>query len=529
MTDATANMGNVFARTVARAPDHVGLVDADTGAQYTYGEWGAKVESLSSALSSLGIGPGDRVGAIMRNRAELATLYWATQYVGAVFVPLNYRAAPEEFHHLMETAEPRLLFFSGESRDVVEQTRGELDIETFIYVDADTPGFAIPYDVFVKIATDEFEPTWVPADADSIILHTSGTTGDPKGVRRSHFNTYAASVAQAYELGWRDGESVLGLMSLFHTMGFHTLTTAVLLNMTWVAQGSFSPKETLDAVTEEGIENLHMVPSVYHDLFMSDIIDEYDLDCVRRVSYGGMVMRDPIQEHIKAKIDPESFVNHYGSTEVYTHSVCRHSGHDRCAGKPGINTDVRIVHLRQNGDHDPDDEVPEGDLGEVIVDASSPETMVGYLGGAKPAIHDGWFFTGDLGYISAPGRIHVVGRVDDMILSGGENIYPVEVESTLGRHPNVHEVAVVGLEHEKWNQAIAAFVYVAEPPKSVDFEALAMELDTHCLESDSLADFKRPQKYVFVDEISKSNVGKLLRRELRKPDIDVTVFAEVTL
>jgi 2-furoate---CoA ligase len=527
------NVGHLFERAVTRFPDRVAVVDGDAGTRYTYEEWGRRVRTLASALESFGVEPGDRVGAVMRNRVELATLHWATQVAGAVFVPYNFRAAADDLAFLVDNADPDVLFFSGFVAETVETARAEFDgVDTFVSVDDDAPGDALGYaDCLARGDPDAFEPTLVDPDATNLVLHTSGTTGRPKGVPRTHLNAYASSTAQAIQHRWADGVTTLGLMPIYHTMGYHTMTTALLLNGTLVTQRSFDPAATARLIEDERITSLYLVPTVFHDLVESTAIERADVSHVDRLSYAGIPMTTPVQEQVRETFDPDSFVNHYGSTELYTYSVCHWLDEKPgCAGRADLNTEVRVVRPEQGETVPPSETLPPGDRGEVIVDASSPEAFDGYLD--RPAadaesFNEGWYFTGDLGYLDEDGDLFVAGRVDDMIISGGENVYPVEVEDVLEAHDAVVEVAVVGHQDDRWNQIVTAYVRPAADPADGDFAAVAADLDEYCLDRDDLADYKRPRRYVFVDDITKSNVGKVLRRELQEHAVDATVYADV--
>ena len=519
------NLGRVFERTASRTPEAVGLVDPTADVRYTYREWYDRCTAVAAALEARGIGVGSRVATAMRNRVELLTLYGATQLLGAVFVPYNFRVSPEELAYLVENAEPELLFLSEEVGDAVDLNDCPVDA-TLVTVDGGRTN-ATDYGSFLDPGDPEsFTPTFVDATENSAILHTGGTTGRPKGVPRTHQNTYAAATAHALQNSWSPGESTLGFISLSHTMGLHALAAVLLLGGKWVVQRQFAATDTVDLIESEEISSLYLVPTVYHDILRSDVADRADLSSVEHVTYAGSNTSAPMVREINTQFAPETFVNHYGSTEVYTHAVCGWvSEKPNCVGRAGINTAVRVVEPSDFGQLDPTDTVERQELGEIIVDASSPEAFDGYLSRTADdrSLTDGWFFTGDLGYRDEDGDLYFVGRVDDMIISGGENIYPVEVETVLERHKVVGEAAVVGRPSERWNQTVAAFVNLSMEPSEVDFENAALALDEYCRTSDDLADFKRPRKYYFVDEFTKTNVGKIIRKELRKRDLNVNV------
>jgi 2-furoate---CoA ligase len=228
---------------------------------------------------------------------------------------------------------------------------------------------------------------------------------------------------------------------------------------------------------------------------------------VRKLGFAGAPMTDALLKELQAAFKPELFVNHYGSSEIYTFTIDQNAPNKPgSAGRAGINQMVRVVRLGANS---PDEIAKPDEEGEVIALLQGDESFEGYWrrpeADAK-AIRDGWYFTGDTGYFDADGDLFVTGRVDDMIITGGENVSPVEIESCLSLHQGVSEVAVVGLPDERWGKIVAAFVK-RKDAVSQD------ELDQYC-RSSGLAGFKRPRRYVFVEDIPKSPVGKLLRRKL---------------
>jgi 2-furoate---CoA ligase len=345
------------------------------------------------------------------------------------------------------------------------------------------------------------------ADAWSIMLYTSGTTAQPKGVPRRHKAERAAALAHVAQNMYANGERTLGVMPLYHTMGVRSLLAMSLIGGTFVCLPRFDVQKALALIAAEKISNLYLVPTLYHDLIHHERFTAADVRSVRKLGFAGAPMTDGLLKELQAAFEPESFVNHYGSSEIYTFTIDQNApAKPGSAGRAGINQRVRVVKL---GATSPDQIADPGEEGEVIAQLVSDEAFEGYWRRPEAdtkAIRKGWYFTGDTGYFDPDGDLFVTGRVDDMIISGGENISPVEIESCLSLHPAISEVAVVGLPDERWGKVIAAFVKrrgaVAE-----------VELDRFC-QASGLAKFKRPRRYLFVRDIPKSPVGKLLRRKL---------------
>jgi 2-furoate---CoA ligase len=260
-------------------------------------------------------------------------------------------------------------------------------------------------------------------------------------------------------------------------------------------------------IAAENVTNLYLVPTLYHDLIHHPAFESTDVSSVRKLGFAGAPMTDGLLKELQAAFKPDLFVNHYGSSEIYTFTIDQDAPKKPgSAGRAGINQMVRVVKLSAKS---PAELAGAGEEGEVIALLASDEAFEGYW--RKPdanakAIRQGWYFSGDTGYFDKGGDLFVTGRVDDMIITGGENVSPVEIESCLSLHPAVSEVAVVGLPDERWGKVVAAFIQRRSPVTS-------QELDDYCRTS-GLANFKRPRRFVFVSAIPKSPVGKLLRRQL---------------
>jgi 2-furoate---CoA ligase len=328
------------------------------------------------------------------------------------------------------------------------------------------------------------------------MLYTSGTTGRPKGVPRSHRADRAGGLSQALQHGYRFGDRTLGVMPLYHTMGIHSLITMHLLGGCYVCQPDWDAGRALELIERERISSLYLAPTLYYDLVHHPSIGGHDLSSIETLAYAGAAMTGALVEACDAVFRPRLFVNHYGSTEIYTFSVQRDQpAKPGCAGRPSLHARLRLA-----------------ENGEILCHMSSDEAFGGYWNrpdADEKAIGDGWYHTGDVGRFDEDGDLWVLGRVDDMIVSGGENIHPLEVEDVLSAHDNVAEVAVIGAPDDRLGQRVVAIV-VAEG------EVTAEELDAFCLDSESLARFKRPREYRFVETLPKSPSGKILRRLLRE-------------
>jgi 2-furoate---CoA ligase len=301
-------------------------------------------------------------------------------------------------------------------------------------------------------------------------------------------------------------------MPLYHTMGIHALTSMAAINGCFVCQPEWSSAGTLQLIAEERLTALYLIPTLFWELTHAPELARTDVASVRKLAYAGAPMLAPLTEACAKAFSPDVFVNHYGSTEIYTFSISPDvRAKPGCAGRPGIHSTLRVVVASAERRVGPEEIVPAGLKGEIIASLESDEAFAGYWNRPDAdarARRAGWYFTGDMGWIDTDGDLWVAGRVDDMIISGGENIHPVEIEDVLARHASVKDVAVIGEPDEKWGERVVAFVV---PSGALTTEAL----DHHCRTSGDLANFKRPRRFVFVAEIPKTASGKILRRLLR--------------
>jgi 2-furoate---CoA ligase len=466
------NLALTLLYAAERDGDREAIVDGDT--RLTYAQLRDEAARVAGGLSGQGVRPGDRVAALLKNRARTVTLYWAAQWLGACFVPLNFRLGADEIAYCLEDAGAAAVFREEDDLPHGDPHPGALD-------------------------RDDAEP--------SLMLYTSGTTGRPKGVPRSHRADRAAGLSQIAHHGLAPGDRTLGVMPLYHTMGMHSLIAMALLGGCFVAQPDWDAGAALELIERERLSSLYLAPTLYHDLTQHAA----DAAAVRSVGYAGAPMSPALAERCAALLHPRTFFNHYGSTEIYTWAIHRDQrAKPGCAGRPALNARLRLV--APDPDASPEDVVARGEDGQVICHASSDEAFRGYWhrpDADEQAFRDGWYYPGDLGRHDEDGDLWIVGRLDDMIISGGENVHPVEVENVLAAHPGVAEVAVVGAPDERWGERVVAVVVTAG-------EVTEEQLDEHCRSSSALAPFKRPREYRFVGELPKNPSGKILRRELRE-------------
>lgn len=494
-------------RAVQAIPDKVATIAG--GRTRTFAEHGARVARLAAGLRDLGCDIGDRVAMLALNSDRYAEYLLAVPWAGAAVNPLNIRWSPVELIYALNDSATRCLLVDDTFLPVVEPIRQSCaDLQWVIYCgDGPTPDNMIGYEDLVA-GHDPMPDARRSGDDLAGLFYTGGTTGFPKGVMLSHRNLVTSAlgtVATGQVLG--DESVFLHAAPMFHLADLAAWAGQVMFGGTHVMVPMFTPEAVLSAVQDHGVTDILLVPTMIQMLVDHPAFGDYDLSSLRRILYGGSSISRGLLERVIRLLPDIQLTQAYGMTEASpVVSLLWPKDHRGellvSAGRVAPHSEVQII--------DPEGNVlPAGQTGEIC--ARGDNIMLGYWN--KPAesaavLVDGWYRTGDAGYLDGDGFLFVVDRIKDMIITGGENVYSAEVENALSTHPQVAASAVIGLPHERWGEIVHAVV-VAVPGAQPDATELVAYVRTR------LAGYKVPRSVEFVEELPLSGAGKVLKRELR--------------
>ncbi|WP_329552040.1 acyl-CoA synthetase [Streptomyces sp. NBC_00696] len=502
------NFASILDHHLAQRPDAVAVTQE--GHSLTVRHLHERVNQLAAGLAELGVGRGDVVGLLLYNQPEFLELVYATNRLGAVFLPLNYRLSEEEWQYILGHAQAKVIVTEPEFVRAVERSAGCLtDLEHRVVVGGDLPQEPwIGYDdLLARHKGERVEPVDVGLDDLQRLMYTSGTTSRPKGVRITYGNLQAKNLAHIVHFGLTAADTTLVCGPLYHVGGLDMPALGVLYAGGGVVlQRRFDPQAALEEIEKHRVTNVWLAPAMVNAVLEVPDREEYDTSSVRFVLGGGEKTPEPVLRRIMTAFPNAWFADAYGLTETVSGDTFLDREHALSklgsVGRPVPHTRVRIV-------DDTGAEVPAGELGEITL--RGPKVFAGYWRDEKAtaaAVRDGWFHTGDIGHVDEDGFLFIDDRKKDMIVSGGENIATPEVERVLYEHPAVLEAAVVGIDHPRWGEVPRAFV-VFRPGESAGPE----ELREFCRAR--LAKFKVPARFDIVDELPRTPSGKVLKRTLR--------------
>jgi fatty-acyl-CoA synthase len=484
-----------FKAVALRFPDRIGLVD-ELG-ELTFGEIESRSNALADSLSQQGVGEGDSVAILVRNHRGFLDASLASAKLGADMLYLNTAFAAPQLGEVCEREKPSVIIHDQEFTGLIDKAKVEQQ-RILAWVD-DEPGDLATLETLIEKGSRKARKA--PSKQARAVILTSGTTGTPKGAPRGGGNLSAA-VALLSRMPLRSGWRTHIAAPLFHTWGWAHLSLAMLLGSTCVLTRKFEPESCLKTVQENKCDSLVVIPVMLQRIMQlpKETLDSYDLSSLRVVAASGSELPGSLATDWMDQYG-DNLYNIYGSTEVAWVSIAQPRDMRAApgtAGKPPVNTIVKL--------YDEDGkETATGEPGRIFVGNSM--LFEGYTGGGHKESIDGLMSSGDIGRFDEEGRLFVEGRDDEMIVSGGENVFPKEVEEVLSRHEAVQEVAAIGVDDDEFGKRLRAFVVLSDGG-SADEDTLKAHV------KDNLARYKVPRDIVFLDELPRNATGKILKREL---------------
>lgn len=478
-------------------------------ASYTYADLDRESATLGAALDSLGLGHEDRVGLLMSNRPEYTVAEMALARTGLAKVPLNDMLTTDDIRYMLDNADTKTAIVGPNFVDTIETVAPDVpSLEQIITIDAAGPD--LRYESLIADHDPAIPDRPITGDTLAGIFHTGGTTGDPKGVKHTQRNLSLNALAHAIELEIRPQETLLLMTPLPHSAGL-IMAGGLTQGSTHVLTQGFDAEQALSLIDREAVSWTFMVPTMIYQVLDRLPTDAHDIDSLHTLVYGAAPMKPARLREGLDKLG-DVFVQFYGQYETpdlitvlpkHAHDPANEQRLSSC-GLPTTMCQVKIV----DDDGNP---CPPGEPGEIL--SRGAYTMEGYYElpdtTAETMTEDGWVHTGDIGKMDEDGFVYILDRDSDVIVSGGMNVYSVQVEDVIQQHDQVDNVAVIAVPHEKWGEAVHAVVVPADDSADAD------SIKAFC--EGRLADYKRPKSVEFIDELPTTPYGKLDKKRLREP------------
>lgn len=509
------NVGKLLTKSAQTFPDKLAIAYGPK--KFTYAEFNSRVNRLANTLYRLGVKQGDNIALLQYNYPEMLESIFACFKAGFGAVPINFRLHPKESSFIIDHSEAKTVIVSSEFNKALTEIRDRIPKAHHIITLSGAEGDLLNYEKLISEESDDFTDVDVQPDDLAWLFYTSGTTGMPKGAMLTHRNLIAMTMNFYADIcpGFGSDEVILHAAPLSHGSGLYALPNIGKAALNVIPESkSFDPELIFKAIEDFRVTNMFAAPTMVKLMVDSPAADKFDHRSLKALNYGGAPMLvEDMKEAIK-KLGP-CLVQLFGQAESpMTITYLPHRDHvlegtqkqlERLASAGIPRTDVEVKIFGSD-----DKELPPGNMGEIVT--RSDLVMGGYWRNAEATadtIKNGWLHTGDMGYMDESGYLFIMDRSKDMIISGGENIYPREIEEVLVKHPAVREVAVIGVPDPKWGEAVKAVVSCIEGKSTTEDELIAF-----CKEN--IAGYKKPKSVDFVDELPKNNYGKILKRDLRK-------------
>ncbi|MFC1872583.1 class I adenylate-forming enzyme family protein [Chloroflexota bacterium] len=503
--------------STAICPDRLAIIFE--GKRFTFGDLNDRVNRLANALAGLGVKKGDRVAILQVNCNQSIETYIATARLGAIYLPLNFRAKEEELEYMLNFAEAHTLLVGERYLDMVKNTRGKLiSVKNYISIDGTSDGM-FSYEQIIESSSPDPVSSDVSEEDTTILMYTAGTTGKPKGVMLPHksFSVYVLENVSPPDPEVKERNILT--VPLYHVAGIQAMMAAIYGGRTLVMQRQFEAKGWMELVQEERVNRAMMVPTMLKQLMDNPDFGKYDLSSLKVITYGAASMPLSVMKKALEVFPKVSFINAFGQTETAS-TITMLSPQDHVISGTPEEREKKLQRLTSIGKPLPDvemkvvdesgKELGAGDIGEIL--ARGPRVMTGYYKDEENTTStinaDGWIHTKDMGYRDAEGYYYLAGRATDLIKRGGEYISPEELENIICTHADVEDVAVIGIYDEEWGELPMAVCVSKKGSTCTDAEIME-----YC--RTRLSSFKRPRSVIFVDELPRNPMGKVLKRELR--------------
>lgn len=496
--------------------DQIAFVQARSGTRYSYAEANEQARKFANGLASLGVQKGDRVGFLSQTTVDHAIAYFGTLKLGAIPTTVHNREAPNVIQSLIQKVDPTMLVFQSTFSEDITTMRDRLSVDHYIAFDqkTDGPDFAKSYSEVVERSSAEEPNVEVKPDDTAIINFTSGSTGTPKPVVHTHEEAIESSHISQYLFQFTRQDTLVNPFTPSFIAWQNMTLPVVNAGGTTVFLEEFEPELFLKTVDSEGVTVFLLVPTQFKLLLQANP-EKYDLDSIRLMSYAGEPLSEELYRELSEKM-AENFAPYWGTTEVMAGGLSLppyEISEDTLAsvGRPLPQIDIRII---EPGSRDPQNTVDSNEKGELIVRGPSvakkiwkdPEKT------EKNFHEDGWWFSGDLVETDENGNVYIVGRTDNMIISGGINVYPESVEGVIESHDSVVEAGIIGVPDEEWGEKLKAYIVLSDETITEE------DLDQWCLDNDDLADYQRPRSWEIIESMPRTNTGKLNRKALEEKE-----------
>lgn len=489
------------------------------GERTSYMKAGAHINSLAYKLAEMGVEKGDRIGMLSVNCPRYIETYFAAAKTGAIFVPLNFKAKADELHYMLEASDTKYLFVGKRYLDMAKELIPALpQLRQCVSINGPCEGMLD----YSELVDPDFEDEYFSDIEDedvTILMFTSGTTGRPKAVPLTHQSFGSYILDNVTPADPETEEKNILTVPLYHVAGVQGMLAAVYGGRTLVLMRQFDVEEWLTLVQTERANRAMLVPTMLKHLIDHENFSKYDLSSLEVITYGAAAMPFPVIKKAIELMPTVSFINAFGQTETGSTITMLGPEDHKIEGTPE-EKEKKLKRLATSiGKPLPDIEVAivddEGNflkpnqVGEIV--AKGPRVMSGYWKDEEKTrqafTKDGWLKTSDQGWMDEDGYLYRTGRADDVIIRGGENISPKEVEEALIVHPKIEEVAVIGISDEEWGQQPCAVVVLKKGETATEEEIIDSTRD-------KLSSFKRPRRVLFVDELPRTAIGKLQRKKL---------------